>query len=74
MPQPTVLNSQINTAFNNERLLRLPEVLQRIPVSKSSWWAWIKDGKAPAGVKLGLRVTAWRESDINEFVSKLGAV
>jgi prophage regulatory protein len=69
MPQTTVLNQQTI----NERLLRLPEVLQRIPVSKSSWWAWIKDGKTPAGVKLGLRVTAWRESDINDFVSKLGA-
>ena len=68
--QKTVLNNQTI----NERLLRLPSVLEKIPVSKSTWWLWVKSGKAPAGIKLGLRVTAWRESDINDFVAKMGAV
>jgi prophage regulatory protein len=60
-----------NTQPQAERLLRLPDVLSRIPVSASTWWAWVKEGKAPTGVKLGQRVTAWRESDINRMVNNL---
>ena len=43
---------------------RLPQVLGIIPVSRASWWAGIKAGRYPAGVKLGPRTTAWRWSDI----------
>lgn len=53
------------------RLLRLPQVLAVIPVSKSTWWHWVAEGRAPAGVKLG-RCTAWRSSDIRAYLEKLG--
>jgi prophage regulatory protein len=48
------------------RYLRLPQVLDRIPVSKSTWWAGIRKGIFPKGVKLSPRVTAWRETDIDK--------
>jgi prophage regulatory protein len=51
--------------------LRLPEVLQLIPVSKTTWWEGIKAGKYPAGVKLSMRCTAWRAEDIRALVEKL---
>lgn len=47
-----------------ERLLRLKQVLELIPVSKSSWWDGIKKGKYPKSIKLGVRTTCWRESEI----------
>ena len=56
----------------HEKLLRLPEVLDRIPVSINTWWRWIREGKAPAGLKLGSNSTAWRESDIDKFIADLG--
>ena len=62
------------TASSNDNLLRLKSVLQRIPVSKSTWWVWVKNGKAPQPVKLSAGVTAWRESDINRMVNNLGVV
>jgi prophage regulatory protein len=34
-----------------------------IPVSKSSWWQGIKDGRFPKPVKLGAKTTAWRVED-----------
>ena len=40
----------LNTG-EDEKLLRLKQVLEVIPVSKSSWWAGVKDGKYPASVK-----------------------
>jgi predicted DNA-binding transcriptional regulator AlpA len=55
-----------------DRLLRLKQVLQRVPVSKSTWWSWCASGKAPAPIKLGERVTVWKESSIMAFIEKQG--
>jgi predicted DNA-binding transcriptional regulator AlpA len=54
----------------NKRFLRLPEVLDRIPVSKSTWWKGIRDGIFPKGIKLSPRTTAWREADIDAICGK----
>lgn len=51
-----------------ERLLREKQVLQIIPVSKSTWWLGIKSGRFPAGRKLTEKTTVWRESDIQSVV------
>jgi predicted DNA-binding transcriptional regulator AlpA len=40
-----------------------------IPVSKSSWWAGIKTGRYPKGIKLGKRTTVWKKSDILNLVT-----
>lgn len=53
--------------------LRLSQVLQIIPVGKSTWWAGIKSGRFPHGVKLGPRTTAWRVEDIRQLLQELGA-
>jgi len=52
--------------------LRLPGVLQRIPVSRSTWWMGIRSGKYPKPVKLSQRTSAWRESDIDALCRELG--
>lgn len=49
--------------------LRLHAVLKVYPVSKSTWWAGVKSGRYPAGVKLSTRVTAWRAEDIAALVN-----
>jgi len=46
---------------------RLPDVLKRIPVSRSAFWKGIQDGRFPPGVKLSIRTTAWLNSDIAEL-------
>ncbi len=51
----------------NKRYLRLPQVLERIPVSKSTWWAGVKKGIFPKSIKLSPRVTVWREEDIDSL-------
>jgi predicted DNA-binding transcriptional regulator AlpA len=53
--------------------LRLPQVLAVIPVSRSTWWSWVQSGKAPAGIKLGPRITAWRSEAIREFIERSSA-
>lgn len=41
-----------------------------VPISRSSWWAGVKDGRYPQPVKLGPRTTAWRISDIRKLIEK----
>jgi predicted DNA-binding transcriptional regulator AlpA len=48
--------------------LRLRQVLEIFPISKSAWWAGVKDGRYPAPVKLSARVSAWRVSDIKTLI------
>lgn len=54
-----------------ESFLRLPQILELIPVCKSAWWQGCKDGRFPKPVKLGPRTTAWRASDIAALVAQL---
>lgn len=53
--------------------IRLPAVLKVFPVSKSTWWAGVKDGRFPKPVKLGPKITAWRVDDIRELIASQGA-
>jgi len=61
--------------------LRLPQIIGNpnatppipplIPVSKSTWWAGVKSGRYPTGVKLGPRMTAWKVEDITSLLDAL---
>src|SRR5258707_1301137 len=48
--------------------VRLPAVLAVFPVSRSAWWAGVKSGRFPTPVKLGPRITAWRDADIQRLI------
>ena len=51
--------------------LRLLQVLQIIPVSKSTWWAGIREGIYPKPIKLSERTSAWLKSDIDALCERL---
>lgn len=51
-----------------EGFVRLPQVLEVIPVSKSTWFRGIQAGKFPKPVKLGVRASAWRVEDIRSLI------
>ena len=53
--------------------VRLPEVLKVFPVSKSSWWAGVKEDRYPKPVKLGPKMTAWRVEDIRALIASTSA-
>lgn len=62
----------MNHTLPETGFLRLPQVLELIPVSRATWWAGVKSGRFPAGVKLGPRSTAWRAEDIRKLIEQLG--
>ncbi len=51
--------------------LRLPQILNLIPIGKSSWWRWVAEGKAPKPIKLGAKTTVWKAEEINAFILRL---
>lgn len=51
--------------------LRLPQVLEIFPISKSAWWQGCKEGRFPKPIKLGPRTSVWRSSDIAALIKQL---
>ena len=51
--------------------LRLPQVLEIFPISRSAWWKGCKEGRYPQPLKLGPRTTVWRKSDIEKLAEKI---
>lgn len=49
-------------------LMRLPEVLRRIPVSRSTLYSKIRTGEWPAPVRVSKRVVAWKRSDVEALI------
>jgi len=55
----------------NKCFLRLPQVLERIPLSKSTWWSGVREGRFPKPVKLTERTSAWLQADIDALCDRL---
>jgi prophage regulatory protein len=51
-----------------DRLLRLQQVLELVPLARSTWWAGVRAGRFPAPVRLGPRLVAWRYRDIQHIL------
>jgi predicted DNA-binding transcriptional regulator AlpA len=49
-------------------LMRIKDVLQFVPISRSCWWAGVKSHRFPQPVKLSARVTCWRAQDIRALI------
>jgi prophage regulatory protein len=52
----------------NEALLRLPEVIRRTGLSRSSIYSAIAKKEFPAPIALGARSVAWVESEVATFI------
>lgn len=51
--------------------LRLPQIMELVPISKSSWWQGCKAGRYPKPIKLGPRTTVWRAEEIKAFIERV---
>jgi len=48
-----------------DRKANIPAI---VPVSRSHWWQMVKDGKAPAPLKLSEKCTVWRLAELEEWL------
>jgi prophage regulatory protein len=51
-----------------DRFLRLKQVLELIPVGKTTIWRWVQEKRFPQPTKLTARTTVWKLSEINEYI------
>ncbi len=58
--------TSMNTAG---RILRLPEVRQRVGLATSSIYAGVRAKSFPAPVRISVRAVGWREADIAEWLA-----
>ena len=55
-----------------DALLRLPQVLARVPVGRSTLWQMVRESRFPKPIKLGPMTTAWRASDVDAWIEAAG--
>jgi len=75
-----ILETFVNSTQTNHAFLRLYQIVgdprrgvsPLLPISRSSWWQGIKDGRYPAGLKLGPKTTVWRKLDIDALLNSKG--
>lgn len=53
-----------------ERLLRLPEVLEKVGLSRSTWLRGVKEGRFPEAVRLSAGTRGWLASQIDELLAQ----
>lgn len=54
--------------MTNDRLLRLPDVIERTGLSRRTIYRKMNAGEFPASVKLGANAVAWRQSQIEAWM------
>ena len=45
-----------------------------LPISPATWWRWVKEGKAPAGFKLGPNTTVFDLDQVEAFLAQQAEV
>jgi prophage regulatory protein len=56
------------TTDKPDRILRLPAVLDRTGLSRSTLYRKIQAGTFPEQVKIAVRCSGWRESAVNDWL------
>ncbi len=54
-------------------ILRLPAVMEKVGLSRSSIYSRVRAGTFPKPVQLGERAVGWLESEIDEWIANLKA-
>lgn len=55
-------------ASDPKRLLRARDVWGRIGVSRSTFYALVRDEEFPAGKRISKGVVVWREADVDAWI------
>jgi prophage regulatory protein len=53
-----------------EKILRLPNVLDRTGLSRSTVYLRVTEGRFPRPVSLGARAVGWIETEVEEWIAR----
>jgi len=54
----------------SEEWIKLGQVLKILPISRNFWWAGVKAGRFPQGVRLGPKVVLWKKSEVEAVLGQ----
>jgi prophage regulatory protein len=54
--------------MKEKSIYRLRQVLQKVQVSRSTLYGWVKAGKFKKPVPIGERAVGWLASDVEEYI------
>lgn len=49
--------------------LRVKKVAEKVGISKSTIWLWVKENKFPKPIKVSPQVSVWNEDKIEEWMN-----
>lgn len=49
---------------------RVSKICEILSIAKSTWWLWVKNGRAPKGFKISDGITVWPKDVIHKFLKE----
>jgi prophage regulatory protein len=62
--------SELNVVHDEPRLLPWPQLQQRIPLSRTTVWRRIRDGRFPRPLQISPGRVAWVEAEIVTWIAQ----
>lgn len=53
-------------------LCRMEHLLKVVPLGRSTIWAWSREKRFPAPIKVG-SITVWRRDEVLEWIERVGS-
>lgn len=63
--------TEVPTAQSQMRLIRLPEVMARVGIKRSTIYQRMAEGRFPKGRSVGPKSTVWVEAEIDEWIKSI---
>jgi len=63
-------NASQQTTSSPALFYRLPALKQKLGVSGSTIWSWIKQGKFPRGIKISDNITVWESQAVERWAAE----
>jgi prophage regulatory protein len=64
-----MMMSQSNNQIPPITLMRIPQILKMMPVSKSKFWLMVQKGEFPKPIKIG-RSSFWTLEQVQDFIQE----
>lgn len=64
-----MVNTTQQTTLPPTLFYRLPALKQKLGVSGSTIWSWIKQGKFPRGIKISDNITVWESQAVERWAA-----
>jgi len=58
--------------FPSTGFMRIKQVLQFVPTSRTTLWRWVKEGKFPTPLRLSEAMTVWKAEDVKNWIDQQG--